>query len=158
MPPVFTKSYAKRLNEICAMQVREAKDGDEIMQGLALVAPGDYHMTLQTRGNRNFVKVYQDEKVNGHRPAVDVLFESMAKEAGANGIGVLLTGMGKDGAKGLKQMRDVGAITIGQDKQSSVVYGMPMEAKKLGAVQHELPLSQIPQCLLKSISRKWKNR
>lgn len=143
MPPVFTKLYADRLNNTCPMEVKEAQDGDEVLPGRALLAPGDFQMQLVKRGNGFRVKVYEGEKVSGHCPSVDVLFSSVAKFAGANALGILLTGMGADGAQGLLEMKKAGATTIGQNKETCVVYGMPMVAKNLGAVDFELPLESI---------------
>lgn len=143
MPPVFTKLYAERLDSTCFYEVKEAENGDEVLPGRALLAPGDYHMQLVSKGGGYFVKIFQGEKVSGHCPSVDVLFSSVAKVAGNNALGVLLTGMGADGAKGLLEMKEADAVTIGQDKDSCVVYGMPMVAKNMGAVTYELPLDQI---------------
>lgn len=143
MPPVFTKLYAERLNKNCPMEVKEAQDGDEVVPGRALLAPGDYHMEVVKKGGIYRVKVYQGEKVSGHCPSVDVLFSSVAREVGPNALGILLTGMGADGAKGMLEMKKTGATNIGQNKETCVVYGMPMVAKNLGAVTSELPLDQI---------------
>lgn len=135
MPEGFTKMYADRLNKLCQMEVREAKDGDIIHPGLVLIAPGgDLQMKALHDGSHYRVRCYPGEKVNGHRPSVDVLFHSVAEAAGHNGVGIILTGMGQDGAQGLLHMRQGGAYTIGQDKESSVVYGMPMAAHQLGGV------------------------
>ncbi|WPC43455.1 chemotaxis response regulator protein-glutamate methylesterase [Clostridium sp. JS66] len=143
MPPVFTRMYAERLNNSCPMEVREAKNGDRLYNGLALIAPGEYHMSLEKRGTYYYVKCFKGEKVNGHCPAVDVLFESVAKEAGKNAIGIILTGMGYDGAKGLLSMKKRGAITIGQNEESCVVYGMPKVAYDIGAVQKQVSIENI---------------
>ncbi|MDL2224988.1 chemotaxis response regulator protein-glutamate methylesterase [Eubacteriales bacterium OttesenSCG-928-M02] len=143
MPPVFTRMYAERLNNTCPMEVKEAENGDEIRPGRALVAPGEYQLEVQKQGTKYVVRVYKGEKVSGHCPSVDVLFQSVAKVYGKDAIGVLLTGMGADGAKGLLEMYKTGATTIGQDKETSVVYGMPQAAKNLGGVTKELPLGQI---------------
>ncbi len=143
MPPVFTRLYAERLNDSCQIEVKEAQDGDDVLPGRALLAPGDYQMQVVKRGNGFKVKVYQAEKVSGHCPSVDVLFSSVAKAAGKDSLGILLTGMGADGAKGLLEMCEAGAMTIGQNQETCVVYGMPMVAKNIGAVVHELPLTQI---------------
>lgn len=148
IPPEFSRAFAERLNQQSAMEVREARDGDAVHAGLALVAPGDFHMVLR-RGNGGFlVSVRGGPAVCYQRPSVDVLFLSVAEAAGRHAIGVLLTGMGSDGACGLLQMRQAGAHTIAQDEASCVVYGMPREAVELGAVQRVLPLSGIPAGLL----------
>lgn len=151
MPSNFTGPFAERLNGLCAMEVREAKNGDSITPGVALIAPGDYHMVVRRSGARYYVEIGSGDKVSGHRPSVDVLFNSVAKIAGANAIGVILTGMGADGARGLLAMRNTGARTIGQDEASCIVYGMPKVAYELGAVERQLSLSNIPQGILESI-------
>ncbi|MDR3294347.1 MAG: chemotaxis response regulator protein-glutamate methylesterase [Clostridiales Family XIII bacterium] len=145
MPPGFTQLYAERLNKACAFTVKEAEDNDAVTAGLALLAPGgDCHMKL-VKGPRGYsVRLLAGEKVSGHRPSVNYLFDSVADAAGANAIGVILTGMGADGAKGLLNMRGKGAHTIGQDEGSCVVYGMPMVAFNTGAVAKQLPLLQMP--------------
>lgn len=147
MPPGFTKMYAERLNNSCIVEVKEAENGDVIKQGRVLIAPGDKHMVVSRSGNEFFVRCQSGEKVNGHRPSVDVLFNSVAEKAGSNAIGIILTGMGYDGAKGLLKMKQNGAYTIGQDEQSSVVYGMPMVAYNLGAVKKQVSLVNIPGVL-----------
>jgi two-component system chemotaxis response regulator CheB len=152
MPVGFTKLYAERLNAVSWLEVKEAEDGDEVRQGRVLIAPGDYHMTLIKRPLGYAVSCGQAPKVNGHRPSVDVLFESVAAVAGRNALGVILTGMGNDGAKGLKQMRDSGGYTIGQDERSSVVYGMPMAAYVTGAVMVQMPLYRIPDEICRKLS------
>ena len=143
MPPHFTAAFAKRLNQLCQIEVREAKDGDSVLQGQALVAPGNFHMLLKRSGARYYVAVKDGPRVHHQRPAVDVLFNSVAQYAGSNALGVLLTGMGADGAKGLLQMKEAGAKTIAQDEQSCVVFGMPKEAIKLGAADRIVPLELI---------------
>lgn len=143
MPPVFTKMYADRLNNICNMEVREAKDGDEVKPGLALIAPGGFQMQVLKRPGGYKVKCFEAEKVNGHAPSVDVLFNSVADVAKGMALGVILTGMGSDGAKGLLKMRKNGAFTIGQDEKSAVVYGMPMVAYDIGAVEKQTSLDLI---------------
>lgn len=154
MPEGFTKMYAERLNRLCKMEVREAKNGDRIRRGLALIAPGgDLHMKVVRIGTNYSVSCFPGEKVNGHRPSVDVLFDSVAAAAGSNGIGIILTGMGRDGASGLLKMYRRGAYTIGQDRDSCVVYGMPMEAYKLGAVAKQAPCSGIPALLVNYLNR-----
>lgn len=144
MPENFTRSFAERLNKKCAIEVREAKDGDTVMPGLALIAPGNYHMELARSGARYFVRLQQGSREHYQRPAVDVLFRSVAKYAGANVVGMVLTGMGADGAAGLLAILQAGGRTIAQDQKTSVVYGMPMEAARLGAAEIVLPLDQIP--------------
>ncbi len=148
MPSNFTGPFAERLNGICAMEVREAKNGDSITPGVVLIAPGDYHMVVRRSGARYYVEIGSGEKVSGHRPSVDVLFNSVAKIAGVNAIGVILTGMGGDGARGLLAMRNSGARTLGQDETSCVVYGMPKVAYDLGAVERQLPLQSIANGIL----------
>ena len=143
MPANFTAPFAERLNGLCSMEVREARNGDSIVPGLVLIAPGDYHMVVRRSGARYYVEIGSGDKVSGHRPSVDVLLNSASKVAGANAIGVILTGMGADGAKGLLNMRKAGARTIGQDEESCVVYGMPKVAYDLGAVEYQLPLNYI---------------
>ena len=152
MPAGFTSLYAKRLDAIANINVREAVNGDEVKPGVALIAPGDYHMTLERTAGIYRVKLNQDKKVNGHRPSVDVLFNSVANAAGSHAIGVILTGMGSDGANGLKKIRMSGGYTIGQDERSSVVYGMPMAAYVGGAVMVQLPLYRIPDEILRKLS------
>ena len=151
MPPVFTEMYAERLNRLCAMEVREAKDGDDLYSGLCLIAPGGLQMRVHKDVLGARVSCTEEDKVSGHCPSVDVLFHSVAEQYEASAIGILLTGMGKDGAKGLLAMHERGAYTLGQDEKSSVVYGMPMEAYKLGAVSQQGNLEQIPQYLLQRL-------
>jgi len=153
MPEKFTKSFAERLNNLCHIEVREARDGDSVIPGLALIAPGNYHMVLRRSGARYFVSTHQDPPVNGHRPSVDVLFESVAKYAGGNSVGVIMTGMGSDGAKGLLTMKENGAKTIAQDEESCVVFGMPKEAIRMGAVDRIAPLSKIPEEIFKLLQK-----
>jgi two-component system chemotaxis response regulator CheB len=143
MPPVFTRMYAERLNTCCKLNVKEAESGDEIKQGSVLIAPGDYHMKVYKEKNSYYVKCYKGEKVSGHCPSVDILFESISNVFGEKAIGVILTGMGKDGAKGLLDMRKKGAYTIGQDEKTSIVYGMPMVSYNIGAVKKQVPLEKI---------------
>jgi len=150
MPPKFTTAFAQRLNSLCSFEVREASDGDSVRPGLALLAPGNYHMMLARSGARYYVKVVSGPMVHHQRPAVDVLFKSVARYAGANAAGVILTGMGKDGAEGLLEMKNAGAPTIGQDENSCVVFGMPKEAIKVGSVDRVLDLSDIPGAIMTS--------
>lgn len=147
MPPRFTAMYAERLNKSCPMEVREAKHGDRVHPGLALIAPGEYHMKIKKIGSIYSVDCYRGERVNGHCPAVDVLFESMAVAVKQSALGIILTGMGHDGAKGLLHMRQQGARTIGQNEQSCVVYGMPKVAYEIGAVEKQAPLDEIPRLI-----------
>lgn len=143
MPPGFTKMYADRLNNQCEVAVKEAQTGDQVVQGRVLIAPGDVQMKLVKVGNGYQVECRGTEKVSGHCPSVDVLFRSVAKTAGNKAIGVILTGMGADGAEGLLEMRKAGALTIGQNESSCVVYGMPKVAYDIGAVQHQMELTAI---------------
>jgi len=148
MPPVFTKSFAERLNSVSQVNVKEAENGDWIQPGQVLIAPGNYHMLVKKKGAKYYTKIKQGPPVHHHRPSVDVLFNSVADSAGINATGVILTGMGADGAKGLKAMKDSGAHTIGQDEQSCVVYGMPKKAHEVGAVTETLPLSKIANAIV----------
>ena len=148
MPPIFTNMYAERLNRICKMEVREAKDQDKLYPGLCLIAPGGLQMQVVKGREGLKVSCMEGEKVSGHGPSIDYLFSSVAKECGEHAVGILLTGMGRDGAHGLLSMHEKGAYTLGQDEESSVVYGMPMEAYKLGAVDKQGNLSQIANYLL----------
>lgn len=143
MPAGFTKAFADRLNDICAVEVREAIDGDEVRRGRVLIAPGSYHMLLKRRGTAYFVSVTEGPLVNRHRPSVDVLFRSVAKEASKNALGILLTGMGDDGAAGMAEMHTSGIRCIAQDEKTCVVFGMPREAIVRGAVDNILPLQQM---------------
>lgn len=153
MPKGFTQMYAERLNRLCQMQVKEAEDGDVIKRGLALLAPGgDLQMKVVKDGAIYKVRCVPGEKVNGHRPSVDVLFDSTAQIVGKNAVGIILTGMGQDGAEGLLKMRKAGAYTIGQDKDSCVVYGMPMVAYKIGAVCAQASCLAIPGVLMKYLN------
>ena len=143
MPPIFTRTFAESLNRLCPFEVREAKDGDRVLPGLALLAPGNFHMELTRSGAFYYVKLHQAPELHGVRPAADYLLKSVAEAAGRNAIGVVLTGMGRDGATGLLAMRNAGAATFAQDEATSVVYGMPKIAVEIGAVQKTLPLDQI---------------
>ena len=148
MPERFTESFARRLNEQCSIHVREASDGDVIAAGLALIAPGDKHLVIQQSGTHWVARVKDGPKIHHQRPAADVLFQSVARAAGARAVGALLTGMGADGARGLLAMRDAGAHTIAQDEASCVVFGMPREAIRLDAASEVLPLNRIARHLL----------
>jgi two-component system chemotaxis response regulator CheB len=143
MPTKFTTSFAERLDSLCAVDVKESEDGDSVVNGKVLVAPGNYHMLLKRRGARYYVQVKSGPLVHHQRPSVDVLFKSVADYAGRNAIGIILTGMGSDGADGLLKMRQTGAHTIAQDEQSCVVFGMPKEAIKLGAAEKVLSLKDV---------------
>ena len=153
MPTGFTQMYADRLNRLCQMEVREARHGDEVRRGLALLAPADYQMRIVRSGSRYTVACVQGEKVSGHRPSVDALFFSMAEQVRCKMVGIIMTGMGRDGADGLLQMRKAGAFTIGQDKESSVVYGMPMVAQNIGAVQIQASCENIAGVLLRQLGQ-----
>ena len=153
MPPIFTGLFAKRMNGLCKMTVWEAGDGDELKNGLVLVAPGDRQMELTRRGGRMVVNCTDEKLVSGHCPSVDVLFSSVAATAGKNAIGVILTGMGSDGSKGLLKMYESGAHTIGQNKESCVVYGMPKAAYDIGAVGVQLHLDKIADEILARVAR-----
>jgi two-component system chemotaxis response regulator CheB len=148
MPPTFTRMYAENLDKECALSVKEARDGDPVRPGQVLIAPGDAHMRLVRRSDGYQVTCAKGAKVNGHCPAVDELFFSVAEYAGPRALGVILTGMGDDGARGLCAMRRNGAYTIGQDEATCVVYGMPREAYERGGVVRQAPLNQIPNLLL----------
>ena len=148
MPERFTAMFAERLDSLAAIEVREARSNDRVLPGRALIAPGGRHLLLKRNGAQYHVEVVDGPPVNRHRPSVDVLFRSVARFAGSNAVGVIMTGMGDDGARGLKEMRDAGATTIAQDEASCVVFGMPREAIKLGAVDQVLPLSQIAPALV----------
>ncbi|EXJ14943.1 protein-glutamate methylesterase/protein-glutamine glutaminase [Imhoffiella purpurea] len=143
MPEQFTTAFAKRLDGLCQMEVREAQNGDRVIQGRALIAPGGRHMVLKRSGAQYQVSIMDGPPVSRHKPSVDVLFRSTARSAGRNALGVIMTGMGDDGARGLKEMRDAGAMSVAQDEATCVVYGMPKEAVKLGAVERSMPLGDI---------------
>ena len=148
MPEKFTAMFAERLNSICDIEVREGRNGDRVIPGRALIAPGGKHMMLKRSGAQYQVEVVDGPLVNRHRPSVDVLFRSVAKFAGSNALGILMTGMGDDGARGMKEMHDAGAKTIAQDEASCVVFGMPREAIKLHAVDQVLPLDKLPEAMM----------
>lgn len=148
MPEHFTKAFAKRLNELSALDVREAEGGERLIPGMALIAPGNHHMVVKRSGAQYFVEIKDGPPVYHQRPSVEVLFHSMAEYVGANAIGVLLTGMGKDGAQGLLEMRTAGAFTVAQDEESSVVFGMPKEAISLGAAMKVASLADVPRILI----------
>lgn len=154
MPPLFTKLYAQRLNNECAVSVKEAEENDIIRPGHVYIAPGDKHLLVSKCGADLVIHLNQGEKVNGHCPSVDVMFRSVAKIANKNTVGIILTGMGGDGAQGLLEMKEQGAYTIGQDEASCVVYGMPMVAQKMGAVTIQASLEKIPDTLMMYLSKK----
>lgn len=147
MPPVFTKMYAERMNNSCSMEVKEAETGDAIITGRVLIAPGGYHLKVKKNDNKYSVECVKGDLVNGHSPSVDVLFDSVADCAGKDAIGVILTGMGYDGARGLLNLRKKGAKTIGQNEESSIVYGMPKVAYDIGAVEKQASLDDIPRLI-----------
>ncbi len=149
MPEGFTRSFANSLNNNSELEVKEAEDGDRLYQGRVLIAPGNYHMLLKRIGKEYSVEVKKGPLVNRHRPSVDVLFRSAARYAGQNATGILLTGMGADGAKGLLELKEAGALTVAQDQASSVVYGMPKEAAKLGAASEILGIDELAPYLIK---------
>ena len=151
MPALFTKQFADRVNRLSAMEIREAQENDSVLPGVALVAPGDKHLLLRCSGARHFVSVKDGLLVHQQRPSVDVLFRSVARSAGKNAIGVILTGMGTDGAAGLAEMHQAGAHTIAQDEASCIVFGMPKAAIELGAVERVLPLKDIPDAILQMV-------
>lgn len=151
IPPVFSRMFAERLDNSTRLSVKEAATGDCVERGRVLIAPGDAHMKVVRMGGRLKTEVFHGEKVNGHCPSVDILFESVAKVCGKRAVGLILTGMGYDGAKGLLSMRTKGARTIGQDERSSVVYGMPKVAFNIGAVEKQAPLSDIPRTLMSMV-------
>ncbi len=153
MPPGFTGSFAERLDHICPMAVREAKDGDILSPGLALIAPGGHHLLVSRSGARYQVKIKSGPPVNRHKPSVDVLFQSLAESAGPNAVGVILTGMGADGAKGLLELHEAGAHTIAQDESTSVVFGMPKAAIDRGGASEVLSLSEISEAVLEKLAR-----
>jgi len=148
MPERFTRSFAERLNSLCAIEVREARDGDRLLPGLALIAPGGRHMLIKRSGAQYYVEVKDGPLVSRHRPSVDVLFRSAALQAGGNALAVIMTGMGDDGARGLKELFEAKARTYAQDEDSCVVFGMPKEAIKLGGVEQIVTLEAIPALLM----------
>lgn len=151
MPAGFTRTFAERLNSLFPFQVKEAENGEKLTTGKMLIAPGSYHMAIKQCADGYCADVYSSALVNRHRPAVDVLFGSVAKVAGKRAAGILLTGMGADGAAGLLEMRQAGALTIAQDKATSVVFGMPKEAEKIGAAQYVLPVQHIAEFVINKI-------
>jgi two-component system chemotaxis response regulator CheB len=154
MPEHFTAAFANRLNQLCQMEVREARDNDAVVPGVALIAPGQRHMLLHRSGARYHVRLKDGPPVHHQRPSVDVLFQSVARHAGPNAVGVLLTGMGTDGAKGLLAMHDNGAYTLAEDEKSCIVFGMPQEAIKLGAVDQVVHLAHMPQAIVHALCKR----
>ncbi len=147
MPVRFTAAFAERLDRLCEIEVKEAADGDRVRPGRALIAPGGKHLLLRRSGAQYHVEVRDGPLVNRHKPSVDVLFRSVARAAGRNALGIIMTGMGDDGARGLKELREAGARTVAQDEQTSVVFGMPKEAIKMGAVDEVLPLGSMAEVI-----------
>lgn len=148
MPPKFTKSLADRLDVLSNVKVKEAEDGDVIKKGVVFIAPGDYHMTVSDERGIKYIRLNQNPPCTGHRPSANVMFDSVAESYGKNAIGVIMTGMGGDGAEKLKKLREFGGRTIGQDKDSCVVYGMPRVAAEMGAVEFVEELEKIPKKIL----------
>ncbi len=151
MPEHFTRAFAERLNQICPVSVKEAENGDTVLRGHALIAPGNKHTLLKRSGAKYYVEVKDGPLVSRHRPSVDVLFRSAARYAGKNAIGIIMTGMGDDGARGLKEMKDLGAKTIAQDERSCIVFGMPKEAIRHEAVDRIVTLNKIPETMLEML-------
>ncbi|MFZ7125714.1 MAG: protein-glutamate methylesterase/protein-glutamine glutaminase [Desulfobacterales bacterium] len=154
MPEAFTRTFAERLNSLSQMEVREASDHDHVVPGVALIAPGNRHMLLQRSGGVYLVRVKEGPRVHYQRPSVDVLFQSVAKNAGANAVGVILTGMGADGAKGMLAMKESGAYNLAQDEETCVVFGMPREAIRIGGVDEVLPLGKIPKAIVAALGKR----
>jgi len=152
MPPVFTKMYAERLNSACLLEVKEAETGDIVLPGKAFIAPGGLHMKIKKAGTQFVIECFKGEKVNGHCPSVDVLFHSVADHLGDQALGIILTGMGYDGAKGLLAMKKKGSMTLGQDEKSCVVYGMPKVAFNIGAVEKQIPLNNMAEAIYKLVT------
>ncbi len=152
MPEAFTSQFAQRLDSLCKIRVQEARDGDRILPGHALLAPGGHHMAVVRKGMEYAVRIYRGERVNRHIPSVDVLFSSCARSLGRNAVGVMLTGMGADGSRGMLEMKQADAFNIAQDEATCVVFGMPREAIQIGAVDQVLPLGRIPDALLQRLA------
>jgi len=153
MPEKFTASFAKRLDSLCAVEVKEAEDGDTVRRGRVLIAPGNKHTLLERSGARYYVSVKDGPLVSRHRPSVDVLFRSATRSAGSNAVGVIMTGMGDDGARGMAEMKQSGAFTLAQDEATSVVFGMPKEAIALGCVDRVVPLQNLTMEVLRAANR-----
>ena len=158
MPPVFTKMYAERLDKSCAVNVKEAVDGDRLKNGDCIIGAGGYHLELKKDASGYYISSRQGEKVSGHCPSVDVLFSSVAATAGKKSIAALLTGMGADGAKGLLKMKNAGAYTIGQTKETCIVYGMPMEAYKMGACAEQQDLDKVGETICRRLAIGWTDK
>ena len=154
MPPVFTKAFAQNLSKICSFEVKEAENGERVLPGKALLAPGDFHMELTRSGAFYYVKLHQEERVNGTRPSADYLLNSVAKYAGKNALGVVLTGMGKDGTEGLVAMKKAGSYNIAQDEETCVVFGMPKSAIQAGAINEVCPLDKIASKILHEFKKR----
>lgn len=152
MPPIFTKLYADRMNGTCSLNIKEAENGDELRNGYVYIAPGDQHMKIVRGASGSFIRLFQGERVNGHCPSADVLFDSVAELYKGDALGIILTGMGNDGSKGLLKMRQTGSRTIGQDCESCIVYGMPKVANDIGAVEREIPLKDIADLMYKWVT------
>ncbi|MEJ1298931.1 MAG: chemotaxis response regulator protein-glutamate methylesterase [Candidatus Sedimenticola sp. (ex Thyasira tokunagai)] len=153
MPERFTKAFAERLNSVCQVEVKEAEQNDQVIRGRVLIAPGSAHLLIRNMNGEYRVEVKDGPLISRHRPSVDVLFRSAAQAAGASAVGIIMTGMGDDGATGLKEMHDAGALTIAQDEASCVVYGMPKEAKRRGAVDASLPLDALAKAIMRGVPR-----
>jgi two-component system chemotaxis response regulator CheB len=151
MPPLFTKSFSVRLNDMARVQVKEAEHGDRILRGTVYIAPGGRHMAVRRSGGMYYIELSDGPPVNFVKPAVDILFRSVAQQVGKNAVGAILTGMGEDGARGLREMRDRGAQTFAQDEATSVVFGMPKKAIDMGGAERVLPLQQIGRALIDAI-------
>ncbi len=151
MPPVFTRQFADRLNSVVPMEIKEAESGDRVYRGRVLIAPGEQQLKVIRSGGTYLVRCYDGEKVNGHRPSVGVLFQSVAKHVGSNAVGVMLTGMGADGADGMMEMREAGARTLAQDQSTSVVFGMPKAAYERGGAERLVALSEIPEAIVEAL-------
>lgn len=154
MPEYFTKAFAQRLNELCDMEVKEAENGESVYPGKVLIAPGNHHMLLRRSGTKYYVQVKDGPLVCRHRPSADVLFKSVAQSAGADAIGVIMTGMGRDGAEGIKEMKKRGAYTIAQSEESCVVFGMPKAAIELNAIDRIVDINMIPRYILEAVKSK----
>ena len=151
MPEGFTRAFAERLNMTSALTVKEAEDGDRVLPGCGYIAPGNQHISIEEKNRERFIRVYQGDKVSGHRPSIDVLFNSMAVTAGSDTIGVIMTGMGKDGAEGILRIKEAGGYTMAQNEETSIVYGMNRVAVERGAVYDVVPLSEIPKKIVEYI-------
>jgi len=154
MPERFTTSFARRLNDLCEVEVKEAQDGDAVLRGRVLIAPGNFHTMVERSGANYHVSVRAGPLVSRHRPSVDVLFRSAARSAGSNAVGVIMTGMGDDGARGMAEMKQAGAHTLAQDETTSVVFGMPKEAIARGCVDRVVPLGHIAAEMLRAAARR----